>query len=96
MSILSFNAILLHVTQTFNLPTVATSSIKADNKDKEELLTKTIQDMKRKSCSIQEELRMASLGNGGGTASLFNELEPSQPLSLTSAGRKNLATDIIS
>ena len=77
MSTLSSNAILSQVTQKFDLCTVAITSIKAGNKAREKLLIKTIQDMKRRYRSIQEELRMTSLGNGGGEASLFGGLEPS-------------------
>ena len=53
MLTLSSNAILLQVTQKFNLLTGVITSIKANNKAKEKLLTKTTQDMERKLHSIQ-------------------------------------------
>ena len=78
MYVLSFTVVLSQVTHKFNLLTVTITTIKADsNKAKEKSLTRTIQDTKRKSHAIQEELRLDSFGNGGGTASMFGVFGPS-------------------
>ena len=93
MSVLSSSAVLAQVTLKFNALTAAVSTMKAENKAKELSLTRTIKDMKRKACQLQDEVRST---NSGGTAALFGNLRPPSNPSLTAADRQHLAAEVVS